>query len=79
MSLAPTNVVWYKPNDDIGTIIDSCGEFANVPLLDIHGGITYNPTLARCQFGYPMREKPRNIAPKGIFYHYHTDNKGMRD
>jgi len=48
MSLAPTDVVWYKPTYDIGTIIDSCGEFVNVPLLGIHGGITYNPTLARC-------------------------------
>jgi len=54
MSLAPTDVVWYKPNYDVGTIIDTCGEFANVPLLGIHGGITYNPTLARRQFGYPV-------------------------
>jgi len=79
MSLAPTDVVWYNPAYDIGTIIDSCGEFANVPLLRIHGGITYNPTLARRQFGYPMKEKPRNIELEGMFYHYHTDNKGMRD
>jgi len=26
-----------------------------------------------------MKEKPRNIALESIFYHYHTDNKGMRD
>jgi len=26
-----------------------------------------------------MKEKPRNIALEGIFYHYHADNKGMRD
>jgi len=62
MSLAPTDVVWYNPTYDIGTIIDSCGEFANFPLLGTHWGITYNPTLARRQFGYPMKEKPRNIA-----------------
>jgi len=62
MSIAPTDVVWYNPTYDIGTIIDSCGEFANVPLLGIHGGITYNHTLAKRQFGYPMKKKPRNIA-----------------
>jgi len=26
-----------------------------------------------------MKEKPRNIGLEGIFYHYHTDNKGMKD
>lgn len=31
MSLAPTDVVWYNPTYDTGTIIDSCGEFNNVP------------------------------------------------
>ena len=40
MSLAPTDVVWYNPTYNIGTIIDSCGEFASVPLLGIHGGVT---------------------------------------
>jgi len=79
MSLAPTDVVWYNPTYDIGTIIDSCGAFANVALLGIHGGISYKPTLAKRPFGYPMKEKPRNIALESIFYHYHTDNKGMRD
>jgi len=51
MSFAPTGVVWYNPAYNIGNIIYSCGEFANVPLLGIHGGITYNPTLAIRQFG----------------------------
>jgi hypothetical protein len=60
-------------------IIDRCGEYGNVPLLGIHGGITYNPILAGRQFGYPMKQKPLNIALDGIFYHYHTDNKGLRE
>jgi len=47
MSLTPADVVWYNPAYDKGTIIDSCGEFNNVPLLGIHGGISYNPVLAR--------------------------------
>jgi len=67
MSLAPTDVVWYSPTYDIRTIIDSCGEFANVPLLGIYGGITYNATLSRRQFGYPIKEKTHNIALESIF------------
>jgi hypothetical protein len=62
MSLAPADVVWYNPAYDTRTIIDSCGEFGNVPLLGIHGGISYNPILTTRQFGYPMKEKPCNIA-----------------
>jgi len=55
MSLDLTDVVWYNPVYDIGTIIDSCGEFNKVPFLGICGGISYNPVLARRQFGYPLK------------------------
>jgi hypothetical protein len=79
MALTPDNVVWYNPAYDTGVIIDRCGEYGNVPLLGIHGGITYNPILARRQFGYPMKQKPLNIALDSIFYHYHTDSKGLRE
>src|ERR1043165_7224218 len=37
------------------TFIERCGEFPNVPLLGIRGGITYNPSLALRQFGYARR------------------------
>ncbi|KAI5445088.1 hypothetical protein KIW84_013371 [Lathyrus oleraceus] len=41
-------------------IIDSCGEFSNVPLIGTQGGTNYNPTLARRQLGFPLRDKPNN-------------------
>lgn len=78
MSLTPTDILWYQPASDIGVIIDSCGEFPNVPLISTRGGITYNPTLARRQFGYPMKEKPNNFSLTGEFYLNHEDHAGMR-
>lgn len=78
MSLTPTDILWYQPASDIGVIIDNCGEFPNVPLISTRGGITYNPTLARRQFGYPMKEKPNNFSLTGEFYLNHEDHAGMR-
>jgi hypothetical protein len=66
--LTASDIIWYNPDYDTGTIIDSCGEFSNVPLLGIRGGITYNPTLARRQFGYPMKDRPRSIYLTSIYY-----------
>jgi len=77
MSLSPSDIVWYNRDYDTGTIIDSCGEFSNVPLLSIRGGVSYNPILARRQFGYPM-EKPKDISLDGIFYLNQQDSKEMR-
>ncbi|KAI5429461.1 hypothetical protein KIW84_034163 [Lathyrus oleraceus] len=34
-------------------IIDSCGEFSNVPLIGTQGGINYSLALARRQLGFP--------------------------
>jgi len=39
MALAPSEIVRYIPTYDSGTIIDSCGEFNNAPLIGVHGGI----------------------------------------
>ncbi|KAI5397380.1 hypothetical protein KIW84_063262 [Lathyrus oleraceus] len=47
MSLTNDDIFWYKRVYDGVQIIDSCGEFSNVPLLGTCGGINYNPVLAR--------------------------------
>jgi len=78
MALTPTEIVWYIPAYDSGTIIDSCGEFNNVPLIEVHGGINYNPILARRQFKYPVEGKPCDIVLERVFYHNHVDNLDMR-
>ncbi|KAI5446000.1 hypothetical protein KIW84_014008 [Lathyrus oleraceus] len=49
-------------------IIESCGEFSNVPLLGTCGGINYNPVLARRQLGFPLKDKPNNILLEGVFF-----------
>ena len=42
------------------TIIDHCGEFPNLPLLGIMGGITYNPSLTLWHFWYTRRDGPHD-------------------
>ena len=46
MSLTHSDIHWCSRSSEDVTIIDRCGEFPNVPLLGIRGGITYNPCLA---------------------------------
>ena len=48
--------------------IDSCGEFANVPLIGTQGGINYNPILARRQLGYVNSNKPIGLTVESYFY-----------
>jgi len=79
MSLTPSDIVWYYAAWDVGEIIISCGGYSNVPLLGMHGGISYSPTLARRQFGYPMKTKPNNLALTSEFYRNKEDHSNVRE
>ncbi|KAL5131809.1 hypothetical protein HKD37_12G034614 [Glycine soja] len=79
MTLDPSDIVWYQAASDVGEIIVSCGEYPNVPLLGMRGGISYNPFLARRQFGYPMKTKPNNLALTNEFYLNHGDHSNKRE
>ena len=79
MSLTHVDIHWYNSAYDKKMIIDGCGEFSNVPLLGIKGGINYNPVLARRQFGYPMTDKPGNIFLETIFNLDKKGDSGMKD
>ncbi|KAK2455850.1 hypothetical protein QL285_003266 [Trifolium repens] len=68
MSLTSADIVLYDAAYDVGAIIDSCGEFPNVPLLGMRGGITYSPILARRQFGYHIKDKPNSLLLTSVFY-----------
>ncbi|KAI5428560.1 hypothetical protein KIW84_033523 [Lathyrus oleraceus] len=68
MSLTNDDISWYNRVYDGVQIIDSCGEFSNVPLLGTCGGINYNPVLARRQLGFPLKDKPNNILLEGVFF-----------
>ena len=59
-------------------MIDCCGEFPNVPLLGIRGGITYNPCLALRHFGYALRDGPHEMLIQGLVFDFDNDNQGLR-
>ena len=68
MTLTHSDVHWCSRSIENVIIIDRCGEFPNVPLLGIRGGITYNPCLALRQFGYARRDGPHDmLVPDLVF------------
>ncbi|KAI5409944.1 hypothetical protein KIW84_055415 [Lathyrus oleraceus] len=79
MSLTNDDISWYNRVYDGVQIIDSCGEFSNVPLLGTCGGINYNPVLARRQLGFPLKDKPNNILLEGVFFQEGKDPQGLKD
>ncbi|KAI5400739.1 hypothetical protein KIW84_065559 [Lathyrus oleraceus] len=78
MSLTNDDISWYNRVYDGVQIIDSCGEFSNVPLLGTCGGISYNPVLARRQLGFPLKDKPNNILLEGVFFQEGKDPQGLK-
>ncbi|XP_050876339.1 uncharacterized protein LOC127080049 [Lathyrus oleraceus] len=79
MSIDQGSIHWYDPSYDVGVIIDNYGEFTNVPLIGVHGGINYNPILAKRQLGYPMADKPANLLLSGFFYLNDEKSSGLKD
>ncbi|XP_050909512.1 uncharacterized protein LOC127123325 [Lathyrus oleraceus] len=79
MSLTHSDILWYIRNYDGVNIIDSCGGFSNVHLLGTKGGFSYNSILARRQIGYPMRDKPKNIHLKGLFFKEYEYCKALKE
>ena len=78
MPLTPTDIVWVHASANTERIIDSCGEFPNMPLIGTCGGITYHPALAMRQFGYHMNGKPINLSFFGEFYLNSKDPTNLR-
>ncbi|KAI5385249.1 hypothetical protein KIW84_072014 [Lathyrus oleraceus] len=78
MSLTNDDISWYNLVYDGVQIIDSCGEFSNVPLLGTCGGINYNPVLARRQLGFPLKDKPNNILLEGVFFQEGKDPQNLK-
>ncbi|XP_058768138.1 uncharacterized protein LOC131641862 [Vicia villosa] len=59
--------------------IDSYGNFPNVHLLRIKGGINYSHILAHRQFGFPMDKRPRNILLDGFFLEEGIEDKEFKE
>ena len=77
MSLTHSDIEWCSPDNDETKIIFSCGSFPNIPLIGTKGGISYNPALARRQYGYPMKNIPSNIQLEGLFFKNIDDHGNM--
>ena len=73
MTLNHSDIYWCSRSKENVIIVDHYGEFPNVPLLGITGGITYNPCLALRQFGYARRDGPRDALVQGIAFDYESD------
>ena len=78
MKLRHADIHWCSRSLENVTIVDRCGEFSNVPLLGIRGGITYNPFLALRQFGYARWDGPHEMLIQGLVFEYESDNQGHR-
>lgn len=78
MIWTPKDIIWFNPSCDPEFVIDSCGDFNNVPLLGTQGGISYNPILARRQFGYYMEMKPVYLILDRDFFLYKKDDANQR-
>ena len=59
-------------------IIDRFGEYPNVLLLGIRGGITYSPCLSLRQFGRSRRDGPHELLLTDIVFDYKGDVDGHR-
>src|ERR1043165_7568470 len=73
MSLSDSDIRWCLSSQKDFTFIERCGEFPNVPLLGIRGGITYNPSLALRQFGFARRDGPHDMLLQDIVFDYNHD------
>ncbi|KAI5395060.1 hypothetical protein KIW84_061607 [Lathyrus oleraceus] len=78
MSLTNDDISWYNCVYDGVQVIDSCGEFSNVPLLGTCGGIKYNPVLARRQLRFPSKDKPNNVLLEGLFFQEGKDPQDLK-
>ena len=78
MTLTHSDVHWCSRSRENVIIIDRYGEFPNVPLLGIRGGITYNPCLALRQFGYARRDGPHDMLILDLVFDFDNDAQGLR-
>ena len=74
MSLSNDDIIWTLKGMDEVNVIDHYGEYPNVPLIGLHGGISYNPCLALRQFGRAGREGPHEMLIPHIVFDFQVDS-----
>ncbi|XP_058745860.1 uncharacterized protein LOC131618710 [Vicia villosa] len=78
MKLSYDDIIWNQKEFKGIQLFDRCGEFPNVPLLGTQGGITYNPILARHQFGFALKDRPCSIYLSTENFDYNSDTTGKK-
>ncbi|XP_058761351.1 uncharacterized protein LOC131634744 [Vicia villosa] len=78
MKLSYDDITWHQKEFEGIQLFDRCGEFPNVPLLGTRGGITYNPILARHQFGFALKDRPCSIYLSAENFDYDSDTTGKK-
>lgn len=80
MELTSKNLVWYNLRLDRmekSEVIMSYGEFPNVPLVGIRGGINYNFVLSQRQMGYDLKGPPEDKSIQESLFYNVTDDVAM--
>lgn len=81
MGLTARDIKWFEVSLSRKESLDmicSCGEFPNVPLLGIRGGINYNPTLLKRQLGFALKSPPEEKEMlESFFYTVGSDDDEM--
>ncbi|XP_050916568.1 uncharacterized protein LOC127131695 [Lathyrus oleraceus] len=82
MGLTSNDLVWYNLRLDMmerSEVIVSCGEFPNVPLMGIRGGINCNHVLSQRQLGYALKGPPEDKSiQESLFYNVTDDVEMMK-
>ena len=60
VNLTSFGIRWNYVMGEVRSIITSCGDFPNIPLMGMKGCINYNPVLAYRQLGYAMDRPPKD-------------------
>ena len=78
MSLTDNDITWTLRGLDEVAVIDRCGEYPNVPLIGIQGGISYNPCLALRQFGRARGDGPHEMLVPHFHFEFQADSDKLR-
>ena len=78
MSLTDNDITWTLRGLDEVAVIDRCGEYPNVPLIGIQGGISYNPCLALRQFGRARGDGPHEMPVPHFHFEFQADSDKLR-
>ncbi|XP_058726219.1 uncharacterized protein LOC131597545 [Vicia villosa] len=81
MGLRAKDIRWYTPKLDWkdDEMVSECGEFDNVPLIGVRGGINYNPRLTVRQLGFDLVSPPEDrFVKESLYYDVSQDNTELQ-